>query len=469
MPHYQGSATHIGPVGTNIYHARRKLKITQKQLATPEFSISYISAIERGRIRPSLKALEILAHRLEVTPAELLADLPNPLDIDDDTGYNEPESAPSLATLIAQRRSSHATPLALTWAQIALDQHHPQLAGELLEQLSPASLTAEQRLLRLALLGRVDLESTTSGGNHEAELERALHQQDPNGSDDLLERCRFILGCLYQRQDKLLPAADAFASCARAIEEGVAGDPLFAIDVYCAFAEYHQRIDRRDTAIDYYQRAIAQFDLLLKPTLLAETSAALSQEYLESAHSTLAEHYATRSQVLYELAGARQRLTQAISNLGLTLQEMGDTAGAQQQLQRAIDASEQLGGVRQGILARVALADLLLKREECQQAERLALEAKRLCQPGEDHQTKDAALYGRVLITLGCVYRALDRLDDAEHAFKQAISILEQEQVEDQLSLAYFHYSELLHQQGQFAESYEMVKQAYLLDKHQQG
>src|SRR5260370_18832821 len=51
-------------VGTNIREVRTKLGLTQAQLASPEFSISYISAIERGKIRPSLKALSILAKRL---------------------------------------------------------------------------------------------------------------------------------------------------------------------------------------------------------------------------------------------------------------------------------------------------------------------------------------------------------------------------------------------------------------------
>ncbi len=468
MPHYEEPAPRIGPVGTNIYHARRKLKITQKHLAAPEFSISYISAIERGRIRPSLKALDILARRLGVTSAELLAEHPNTLDINDDYGYGEPEPAPSLANLIGQRRASYPTPLALIWANIALDQRHPQLAGELLEQISPASLTAEQRLLRLSLLGRIDLETNTLT-NHAAELEQVLHQQELAGYAALLERCRFILGCIYQRQDKLLLAADTFTGCVRAIEEGAASDPLFAIDVYFAFAEHHQRLDRLDLAVDYYQRAIAQLDLVLNPTTLAETSAHLSQDHLESAHTTLAEWYATRSRVLYELAGARQRVTQAISNLGLTLQEMGDTPGAEQQLQRAIDTSERLGSVRQGILARVALADLLLKGEELQRAESLALEAESLCHPGEDRQIKDETLYGRVLVTLGGVYRTLGRLDDAEHAFRQAIDILQHQHGEDQLSRAYFRYSELLHQKGQFAESYELVKQAYLLEKGQPG
>lgn len=59
-------------VGSNIREVRTKLSLTQAQLAAPEFSISYISAIERGKIRPSLKALSILAKRLDVPLTFLL-------------------------------------------------------------------------------------------------------------------------------------------------------------------------------------------------------------------------------------------------------------------------------------------------------------------------------------------------------------------------------------------------------------
>src|SRR5262252_6892138 len=64
-------------VGTNIREVRTKLGLTQAQLASPEFSISYISAIERGKIRPSLKALSILAKRLDVPLTFLLEGSPS--------------------------------------------------------------------------------------------------------------------------------------------------------------------------------------------------------------------------------------------------------------------------------------------------------------------------------------------------------------------------------------------------------
>src|SRR5437588_8146895 len=59
-------------VGAKLRAARLARKYTQSQLAQPDFSVSYISAIERGQIHPSLRALEIFAQRLGLSSKELI-------------------------------------------------------------------------------------------------------------------------------------------------------------------------------------------------------------------------------------------------------------------------------------------------------------------------------------------------------------------------------------------------------------
>src|SRR5579864_8133513 len=59
-------------VGARLKEARLAKKYTQSQLAAGDFSVSYISAIERGQIHPSLRALEIFAMRLGLTSKDLL-------------------------------------------------------------------------------------------------------------------------------------------------------------------------------------------------------------------------------------------------------------------------------------------------------------------------------------------------------------------------------------------------------------
>src|SRR5450631_3937909 len=67
------SSSKIGKsVGEKLRAARLAQHYTQSQLAAPDFSVSYISAIERGQIHPSLRALEILATRLGLSSTQLL-------------------------------------------------------------------------------------------------------------------------------------------------------------------------------------------------------------------------------------------------------------------------------------------------------------------------------------------------------------------------------------------------------------
>ncbi len=462
MPNYQEPAPSMGPVGANIYRVRRKLRITQKQLAAPEFSISYISAIERGRIRPSLKALDILARRLGVSSAELLADLPEGYDVPDDYGVEQAATPPSLMQLISQRRSAYPVPLALSWASIALEQHQPELAEELLRLMTPTAMTPEQRLFYSYLLARA-YQATGRPGEVCSELEPVFHQEEFSGYKELLERCRFVLAWAYEQQGKLLEAADAFTAIMQAMECDVIGDPLFAIEAYTEMAEYYRRLERWEMAAEYYQQALNQLEAVVQPMQLARDSEHLAQEHLEGGRTLLSDWYAGRSRALLEVAAGRYRVAQAAIHLGTLYQEMNDAAEAERQLRLSIDLCERLGTREQAVLARMALADLLLERQDFQQAESLALEAEGLCRPGEDAPVDDEVLYGRLLVTLGSIYKAMNRLDEADQAFKRAIELLKAPDATEYLSRAYYRYSELLHQRSQFAESYELVKQAYLL------
>jgi transcriptional regulator with XRE-family HTH domain len=66
--------TQMPALGERLRAARYALNLTQQELAGTTFSKSYISAIERGRMMPSIPALRLLATRLEVPLAALLGE-----------------------------------------------------------------------------------------------------------------------------------------------------------------------------------------------------------------------------------------------------------------------------------------------------------------------------------------------------------------------------------------------------------
>ena len=136
-------------VGTNIREVRTKLGMTQAQLAAPEFSISYISAIERGKIRPSLKALSILARRLDVPLTFLLEGSPAGAAEARAVGYSPADSGPD------QR-----VDVDLLQANVLVQQGAHDQAEQLLEPIQPERITIDQVYRLYLLRGQVHLSAS---------------------------------------------------------------------------------------------------------------------------------------------------------------------------------------------------------------------------------------------------------------------------------------------------------------------
>ena len=58
---------HPGPVGERLKQLRLERGLSQRDLSGPGVSYAYISRIEAGARRPSVKALRMLAQKLGVT------------------------------------------------------------------------------------------------------------------------------------------------------------------------------------------------------------------------------------------------------------------------------------------------------------------------------------------------------------------------------------------------------------------
>src|SRR5260221_107062 len=65
-------------VGARIRSLRTARGLTQAQLAEPQYTKAYVSMLESGRTRASMKALEHIAGRLGVQPSDLLGGSASP-------------------------------------------------------------------------------------------------------------------------------------------------------------------------------------------------------------------------------------------------------------------------------------------------------------------------------------------------------------------------------------------------------
>src|SRR6266700_5599661 len=127
-------------VGAKLRAARLARKYTQSQLARPDFSVSYVSAIERGQIHSSLRALEIFAQRLGLSSSDLLSKQTGQAL----QGFSEKEAA---------IQNKEDIELQLLEAQLFIHQGNGRLAVTLLRNFSSGALTSEQELRQRYLLG----------------------------------------------------------------------------------------------------------------------------------------------------------------------------------------------------------------------------------------------------------------------------------------------------------------------------
>src|SRR5579863_8586853 len=119
-------------VGAKLKEARLAKKYTQSQLAGNDFSVSYISAIERGQIHPSLRALEIFAMRLGLSSKDLFI-----------------PQTPSGATAPSTKKgmsSADETEWRVLTARVMIEQNDYQKAILLLQELLAHKLSNAQEI-----------------------------------------------------------------------------------------------------------------------------------------------------------------------------------------------------------------------------------------------------------------------------------------------------------------------------------
>ena len=227
MSHEQPS-TKIGKsVGEKLRAARVALHYTQSQLAAPDFSVSYISAIERGQIHPSLRALEILAARLGLSSTQLL---PQRSHQEDQLGL----------ALGQAEQDEEEIELALLEAHILIYQNLPEVALTLLDTVAPRRLKHSQQLHYHYLRG---LAYNKAGRFQESEY--MLTEAEPLVRElnltHLHVRILTILAQNYSAMHNNNQALQTYQRSLLLLEGNEHNDPFSAIEIYTALGQHYTR------------------------------------------------------------------------------------------------------------------------------------------------------------------------------------------------------------------------------------
>ena len=272
-PHSEGQ---VETIGQRLRRLRHERGLSQRELSSPGVSYAYISRIEAGARRPSVKALRMLAKKLGVsadyleTGSEIrdtderelrIADAELELRLADTPGEAESkleqlrDDAIAAGDVVAASRANIALGLAAAAAGRNAD------AIERLErgfELSPVSPSGRPDVF--ATLGRAY--AATSRPDKAVEVfERALDEVERDAPEDLTAQIRFTTYLSYALTDLGdLERAQSVLDSALEQAESMT-DAYSRVRLYWSLARLNDLQGRPAAALDYVRRAIALLDV----------------------------------------------------------------------------------------------------------------------------------------------------------------------------------------------------------------
>ncbi|MDQ5824737.1 MAG: tetratricopeptide repeat protein [Chloroflexota bacterium] len=429
--------------------------MTQADLAGGDYSKSYISAIEQGKSRPSLQALQRLASRLGVPPGQLL---------EPETSTAIPFDPDLLRRRVRKPRADRGGPLGvllpesskdfqLDRAELSIYTERPDEALRLLEPLlqapaegTPAAVQGSgrgrasrkadassgsssnvalaagggrqgtanqtlsqflslnlnrqqlQRALYLAALAHMQLGEASFASEY---AQRGIQEATQNGDVEELARCRLVLGNAYRSAGQPLSAVEQHQASLDIATSGMVRDPQFRLAVLCELMEDYTTLRDKERARATYDESHTLIEELSRLEGHARLLWSAALEHNEAQHDTMARQVGGKAITLYQTLRSMRAVAKVLRTSSSLLAEQGELDEAEGQLQRSLTLAEGLNSSLDRVETLTELARLALQRGDIdgavKQAEKAVQECRRLLDDGEDggkRENVDAATKG---------------------------------------------------------------------------
>ena len=412
----------VADVGARIRSLRTAKGLTQAQLAEPLYTKAYISMLESGRTRASMKALEHIAGALGVKPSDLLGGSSTPAT----PQYELVEAR----RLIEQGKASEALPI--------------------LERLEEG-LNAADQLVRLRYLA-VGYNLTNQPKQAFPVIERAQRMADLLDDGEEQVRVKAILANTYARTYAYEDSIRILRECVLACENGVVKDEMFLFRRLVDLAIVLTNNRQPKQAIPLYERAIALSEKFSDRVSTASLYAGMAKNYQNEGDLEAAIRYNQRSLQAYEELGLLDRIACTLDNAAMLYAEYGNTERARESLSRASSIAQEIK--TDGTLAsiRASEAELLAKsdQEAALEAANEALRfARKVGQP--DAQIRALVLLGELKMASSAAI--------AKRSFQEA-SQLAEERAPHLLRTIFDRWSRAAEARGDSDEALRLARRA---------
>ena len=357
----------VADVGARIRSLRTAKGLTQAQVAEPNYTKAYISMLESGRTRASMKALEHIAGVLGVKPADLLGGVAAP-------------ATPQFELLEARRY---------------IEQGMTSEAIPILEALEEG-LGASDQLVRLRYLA-IAYNATGQPKLAFPLIERAQRMAELLDDAEEQIRVKSVLAAAYGRTYAYDDAARVLRECVAACEDGTLTDPPFHFRRLVDLAIILTNLRQSKQALATYERAIELSGQFSDRTSTGALYAGMAKTYQNDGDLEAAIVYNQKSLQVYEELGLLDHIACTLDNAAMLYAEYGNRERARECLARAALLAQETK--RESTMASIKASEAeVMAKTDPKQALDMAQEAlrfaKRVGQP--DAQVRLLVLIGEL-------------------------------------------------------------------------
>lgn len=436
MP-YEPAHQQMGKVvGARLKEARLARKYTQSQLAAGDFSVSYISAIERGQIHPSLRALEIFALRLGLTSKDLL--IPQAPD-----GNNGPGASREIS-------SDEEIEWQVLAAQVAIRQGSYQQAIQQSGNVLSYSLTPRQEILVHYVLAQAYA--------HNNQLQESEHilskamQLAKDGNDSIHIQLLNLQGVIHLSLHDYAQGITIHQQCLEKLETW--RDAFLMGEVYGHLGHEYMHLDRVDDAQDMFTAAL-QLTEGLTPSQRLTIYWNNCQQCTESGEYLQARLNGYKC--LHVLSEAedqalRRELRHALGTAMIQSNQQGTRDYLEKTLEEAQHSQDQLIQAS----AQIHMATWLLAQDEVAEARKHAQKAHKLLASSED-----STIAADAHILSGKIEYAQKRYKPGDVHFQAGLEMLERLNNREDLADHSAYYAQLLEEHGDVRRAVLYWKKAF--------
>lgn len=399
----------LGPdVGHRIKTVRTQRGMSLAQVGGDDLSRSFLSLVESGRSRISLRALAIVAERLQTPISHFLQD----------------------------EDAQRAAELALDFAEVELERDRPAATIQTIEGNTAFDLDPRaQWLLGRALMARGDTGAAVTTFRRAAGLARSA------GDDHFTAEVLFSLGgSLY--------ASDSYDEALTYLREGLdlvlrgPENPSLQARLYIVLGHVHYVRNEFEQAISQYDRALELFGSVYDLTKMGAVFSAMSLASRKQGDLDAALRYSKQSVAAFRLIRDQKLLAAELNNMAMRHAERGELDDAIDRAQESVQRAHDIGAADTEAYARGTLALVLFRQGRTDDAEREASAAEALATTDTPLALVDAQL---VRANIAALRNDPQRVDELFH---QAIETLRALGHQTRLADTTLQYSFLLRERG---------------------